>query len=95
MQTRATYYLVTPFSVWHSRTVPGALAQARRCERWAQSEHGPGAGADCYIVTARGGSLAYRGHCCGRRIIGPTWGVGACVVEQVVSAIAAGTVRED
>lgn len=87
------YYCVTPRYVRRCANVGAALKVARIAERVARIDHGPQAGADCYIVRETADGLEYRGLAADKRIIGRNFGCGPSVVAQVRRAIEAGTVR--
>jgi len=93
MTTTTTYYMVAPRYISRHRTVQAAIARAEACDRAAAS-YGRGAGADCYVVRARGEALEYRGMACGRRLVGRAFACAGGVLARVRAALAAGTVRE-
>lgn len=88
-----TYLVVTPRYVARVSSVQAALARAAMCERRAAATYGPGAGADCYVVRDRDGALDYRGHACGRELIGRTFGCADGIVARAAAAVARQEVR--
>lgn len=80
----ATFYLVSPRGITRHQSEPSARRRALALDRQARRVHGPGAGADCWVVVLADGALRCGGGYGGMVLPGGYLDVGCTQALQRV-----------